>query len=125
MTKIEFVSNVGGLLGLFIGFSLISGIEIIYWLTIGYAENSYARRKQAKISMVSSSTASNESHFNAKADDADGGSSGSNNWTKAASDSTTIFSILTGRNKEKDLAKMSTPAAAVVKKKTVSMGVNR
>ena len=57
MTHIEFVSNVGGLLGLFIGFSLISGIEIVYWMTIGYGENSYAykkqRQKSSKISVVS------------------------------------------------------------------------
>ena len=53
LTFIEFFSNVGGLLGLFIGFSVISGIEIIYWLTIGYAENKYDRQKEKRSSVVS------------------------------------------------------------------------
>ena len=47
MTPVEFVSNVGGLLGLFIGFSLISGVEVLYWLTIGYAENKYFGERKA------------------------------------------------------------------------------
>ena len=34
MTEIDFISNVGGLLGLFMGFSLISLFEIIYWFII-------------------------------------------------------------------------------------------
>lgn len=32
--NIDFVANVGGLLGLFIGFSLLSFFEIIYFLSI-------------------------------------------------------------------------------------------
>ena len=48
MTPVEFVSNVGGLLGLFIGFSLISGVEVLYWLTIGYAENKFFSDKNGK-----------------------------------------------------------------------------
>ena len=32
MGPLDFVSQVGGLLGLFIGFSLGSGIEVLYWL---------------------------------------------------------------------------------------------
>ena len=47
LTMVEFVSNVGGLLGLFIGFSLISAVEIVYWLTIGYAENKYFSERKA------------------------------------------------------------------------------
>ena len=34
MTLIDFISQIGGLLGLFLGFSLISAIEIVYWLTL-------------------------------------------------------------------------------------------
>ena len=34
MTEIDFISNVGGLLGLLMGFSLISLFEIIYWFII-------------------------------------------------------------------------------------------
>lgn len=33
MTFLDYVAQIGGLLGLFIGFSVISGIEIIYWCT--------------------------------------------------------------------------------------------
>ena len=34
MTMIDFISQMGGLLGLFLGFSLISGIEIVYWFSV-------------------------------------------------------------------------------------------
>ena len=34
LTLLDFISQMGGLLGLGIGFSLVSGAEIIYWLTI-------------------------------------------------------------------------------------------
>ena len=39
MTLIQYISQMGGLLGLCIGFSLISGVEIIYWLTIRLFRN--------------------------------------------------------------------------------------
>jgi hypothetical protein len=39
MTFLDYISQIGGLLGLFIGFSCISGIEIIYWLTFRLARN--------------------------------------------------------------------------------------
>ena len=39
MTLIQYISQMGGLLGLCIGFSLISGVEIIYWLTIRLIRN--------------------------------------------------------------------------------------
>ncbi len=45
MTWIVFFSRVGGLLGLFIGFSLISAIEIVYWLTLGWLENALEEKK--------------------------------------------------------------------------------
>merc|ERR1719192_1323804 len=34
MTWIGFISQMGGLLGLFLGFSLISGIELLYWFSM-------------------------------------------------------------------------------------------
>ena len=39
MTLIDYISQIGGLLGLGIGFSLVSGVEIIYWLTIRLGAN--------------------------------------------------------------------------------------
>ena len=39
MTSIQYISQMGGLLGLCIGFSLISGVEVIYWLTIRLFRN--------------------------------------------------------------------------------------
>ena len=39
MTTVGYISQLGGLLGLFIGFSFISGIELIYWLTIRFGKN--------------------------------------------------------------------------------------
>ena len=32
---IDIISNIGGTLGLFSAFSLLSGIEIIYWMVVG------------------------------------------------------------------------------------------
>ena len=34
MTETDFMSNVGGLFGLFLGFSIISFVEIFYWFII-------------------------------------------------------------------------------------------
>lgn len=39
MTIVDYISQMGGLLGLFIGFSFISGIELIYWFTIRLGRN--------------------------------------------------------------------------------------
>ena len=33
-TFVDMVSNLGGILGLFAGFSLLSGIEVIYWMAM-------------------------------------------------------------------------------------------
>ena len=35
VTMIDIISNIGGTLGLFSAFSLLSGIEIIYWMVVG------------------------------------------------------------------------------------------
>ena len=34
MGPVEFVSSLGGLFGLFLGFSVVSFLEIIYWATV-------------------------------------------------------------------------------------------
>ncbi len=54
MSMLDFVSQVGGLLGLCLGFSLISGVEIIYWFTIGYLEKKMEKPKPRKVSVQSS-----------------------------------------------------------------------
>jgi amiloride-sensitive sodium channel len=50
----DFIANVGGLLGLFMGVSILSFIEIIYYLTIRLACNLNLRRlgrkKQNRVS---------------------------------------------------------------------------
>ena len=42
MTVLDYVAQIGGFLGLFIGFSLISAIEILYWLTFRLTRNKCA-----------------------------------------------------------------------------------
>ena len=39
MTIIDFISSVGGLLGLCMGISFVSAVELIYWLTVKMAKN--------------------------------------------------------------------------------------
>ena len=39
MTIIDFISNVGGLLGLCMGISFVSAVELLYWLTVKLAKN--------------------------------------------------------------------------------------
>ena len=39
MGPVEFVSSLGGLFGLFIGFSIISFFEIIYWAFVRLGRN--------------------------------------------------------------------------------------
>ena len=39
MTLLQFIAQMGGLLGLCIGFSFISGIEILYWFIIRFVRN--------------------------------------------------------------------------------------
>ena len=43
MGPVEFVSSLGGLFGLFLGFSIISFLEIIYWATVQLARNVVSR----------------------------------------------------------------------------------
>ena len=39
MSGFDFLSNVGGLCGLCLGFSLMSGVEILYWIVIRIVRN--------------------------------------------------------------------------------------
>ena len=39
MGPVEFVSSLGGLFGLFLGFSVVSFLEIIYWVTVRICRN--------------------------------------------------------------------------------------
>ena len=39
MGPVEFVSSLGGLFGLFLGFSVVSFLEIIYWATVRISRN--------------------------------------------------------------------------------------
>ena len=49
MTVTDYISQMGGLLGLGLGFSLVSAIEIIYWITIRLFRNiSAAHKAQGK-----------------------------------------------------------------------------
>ena len=34
MTEIDFISSLGGVFGLFLGFSLLSFVEIFYWFCV-------------------------------------------------------------------------------------------
>ena len=56
MTINDFVSQVGGLAGLSLGFSLVSGAEIIYWCTIRYWRNGAKSSRKKKLSRVGTST---------------------------------------------------------------------
>ena len=39
MTVINYISQVGGLMGLCLGFSLLSAVELIYWFTYRLGQN--------------------------------------------------------------------------------------
>ena len=45
MTFFDYVSSVGGVLGLFMGFSIISLIEVLYWLAVGIGEYVHKERQ--------------------------------------------------------------------------------
>ena len=47
VTAVDMISNIGGTLGLFTGFSLLSGVEILYW--IFKCGQSKAKRTKPKI----------------------------------------------------------------------------
>ena len=41
MTSIDFISSLGGVFGLFLGFSLISFVEILYWFCVVLLRRSF------------------------------------------------------------------------------------
>ena len=47
-TLMDKVSNIGGTLGLFSGFSILSGIEIIYWIVIAIMSKKKSKAEKAK-----------------------------------------------------------------------------
>ena len=49
MGLLDYISQIGGLLGLFIGFSVISAIEVVYWITFRLARNKLSTRPTSKI----------------------------------------------------------------------------
>ena len=44
MTIIDFISSLGGLFGLFLGFSLMSFVEIIYWFGVVMVRRTMLRK---------------------------------------------------------------------------------
>ena len=44
MTIIDFISSLGGLFGLFLGFSLMSFVEIIYWFGVVMVRRTLLRK---------------------------------------------------------------------------------
>ena len=49
MGLLDYISQIGGLLGLFIGFSVISAIEVVYWITFRFARNKLSTKPNNKI----------------------------------------------------------------------------
>ena len=47
MSLVDYISSVGGLFGLFLGFSLLSFLEIVYWLGLNLIRNLFQPNKQA------------------------------------------------------------------------------
>ena len=48
MTWVDYISQIGGLLGLAMGFSMISAIEIVYWVTIRLCRNVSSSKVSAR-----------------------------------------------------------------------------
>ena len=60
MTTIDYISQIGGLLGLGIGFSLVSGVEMVYWLTLRFVDNLRRHKSTARPTSGTASTALSE-----------------------------------------------------------------
>ena len=61
MTIVDYISQLGGLLGLFLGFSFISGVELFYWLTIRLGKNIRNSNGSVNSDFKSSTTSSRAS----------------------------------------------------------------
>ena len=48
VTAIDMISNIGGTLGLFLGFSFLSGVEILYWIVRSCAKKERKGKKWGK-----------------------------------------------------------------------------
>ncbi len=46
MTTVDLVSNIGGTLGLFCGMSVLSMVEIVYWVARGVMHSAQGRGKE-------------------------------------------------------------------------------
>ena len=68
MTIVGYISQLGGLLGLFIGFSFISGVELIYWFTIRlYKNNRINKAEVSELKETDEKSLSNDKKYNALA----------------------------------------------------------
>ena len=45
MGPVDFIASLGGLFGLFLGFSIVSFVEIIYWIVVRGSRNMLYKRK--------------------------------------------------------------------------------
>ncbi len=48
LTGVGFTSQVGGLVGLFMGFSFLSAVELLYWFTYRVGRNVLAGRRRSR-----------------------------------------------------------------------------
>ena len=54
MTLIDYIAQMGGLLGFGLGFSLVSGVELVYWFTVRLWRNrGQGKRKGKKLKQTS------------------------------------------------------------------------
>ena len=44
MGPVDFISSLGGLFGLFLGFSIVSFVEIVYWIVVRGSRNMLYRK---------------------------------------------------------------------------------
>ena len=45
MGPVDFIASLGGLFGLFLGFSIVSFVEIIYWIVVRGSRNMLHRKE--------------------------------------------------------------------------------
>ena len=45
MGPVDFIASLGGLFGLFLGFSIVSFVEIVYWIVVRGSRNMLYKRK--------------------------------------------------------------------------------
>ena len=62
LTWVDYISQIGGLLGLAMGFSIISAIEIFYWMTFRFIRNIFAAKKENKAWATPRNNSAKEKH---------------------------------------------------------------